>query len=144
MACSRNILPRPCARGDRAPTASPYCSSPESMEASRHQVRCQGVWPSGTSYVTFENVKVPVENVIGKENAGFRCIMYNFNHERWGICCQANRGARVFLEEAFRWALKRKTFGKRLIDHPVIRAKLADMVRLIAVAVWHWSSFRGS
>lgn len=33
---------------------------------------CQGVWSSGTTYVTFEDVKVPVENVIGKENQGFK------------------------------------------------------------------------
>lgn len=32
------------------------------------QMQCQGVWSSGTTYVTFENVKVPVENLIGKEN----------------------------------------------------------------------------
>jgi alkylation response protein AidB-like acyl-CoA dehydrogenase len=33
---------------------------------------CQGVWSSGTTYVTFEDVKVPVENLIGKENQGFK------------------------------------------------------------------------
>jgi len=38
-----------------------------------------GGWASGTSYITFEDVKVPVENLIGKENEGFKYIMYNFN-----------------------------------------------------------------
>ena len=38
---------------------------------------------AGTAYVIFENVKVPVENLLGKENEGFKAIMYNFNHERW-------------------------------------------------------------
>jgi alkylation response protein AidB-like acyl-CoA dehydrogenase len=33
---------------------------------------CEGVWPSGTTYVTFEDVKVPVENLIGAENEGFK------------------------------------------------------------------------
>jgi alkylation response protein AidB-like acyl-CoA dehydrogenase len=33
---------------------------------------------------------VPVENLIGEENQGFKCIMYNFNHERWGIIVQAS------------------------------------------------------
>jgi alkylation response protein AidB-like acyl-CoA dehydrogenase len=45
------------------------------------QMKCMGVWPSGTTYVTFEDVLVPVENLIGKENEGFKYIMYNFNHE---------------------------------------------------------------
>ena len=39
---------------------------------------CQGVWSSGTTYVTFEDCKVPVENLIGKENQGFKVIMTNF------------------------------------------------------------------
>ncbi|UQC87353.1 acyl-CoA dehydrogenase domain-containing protein [Colletotrichum lupini] len=33
---------------------------------------CQGVWSSGTTYITFEDVKVPVENLLGKKNQGFR------------------------------------------------------------------------
>jgi alkylation response protein AidB-like acyl-CoA dehydrogenase len=65
------------------------------------QMNCSGVWPSGTAYVTFEDVKVPVENLIGEENIGFLYIMYNFNHERWGLCAQATRFARVCYEVAF-------------------------------------------
>jgi alkylation response protein AidB-like acyl-CoA dehydrogenase len=44
------------------------------------QMQCQGMWSSGTTYVTFENVKVPVENLLGVENQGFKVIMENFNH----------------------------------------------------------------
>jgi len=96
----------------------------------RH-MKCMGMWPSGTTYITFEDVKVPVSNIIGKEGEGFRQIMYNFNHERWSLVCQSNRLARVCFEEAFKYAMKRKTFGKRLMDHQVIRFKLAEMARLI-------------
>lgn len=94
-------------------------------------MKCSGMWGSGTAYVTFEDVKVPVENIIGEENQGFMCIMYNFNHERFGLAVQATRFARVCYEEAFRYAMKRKTFGKRLIDHQAIRTKLAHMARQI-------------
>lgn len=38
---------------------------------STRKMDCQGVWSSGTTYITFEDVKVPVENLIGKENQGF-------------------------------------------------------------------------
>ena len=92
---------------------------------------CMGVWASGTSFITFENVKVPVGNLIGAENQGFKYVMHNFNHERWGFVVQANRFARVCYEEAFKYAHRRRTFGKKLVEHPVIRAKLADMVRQI-------------
>lgn len=58
-------------------------------------------------------------------------IMFNFNHERMGIAIQASRFARVCYEESLKYAHKRKTFGKRLVDHPVIRHKLANMARQI-------------
>jgi alkylation response protein AidB-like acyl-CoA dehydrogenase len=92
---------------------------------------CMGVWASGTTYVTFEDVRVPASNLVGKENEGFKYVMHNFNHERWGFVVQANRFARVCYEEAFKYAHRRRTFGKKLIEHPVIRAKLADMIRQI-------------
>lgn len=44
---------------------------------------------------------------------------------------QANRFSRVCLEDAFRYAQRRKTFGKTLLEHPVIRWKLAEMARQI-------------
>ena len=39
-----------------------------------------GVWPSGTTFITFTDVKVPKTNIIGKEGDGFKQVMYNFNH----------------------------------------------------------------
>jgi alkylation response protein AidB-like acyl-CoA dehydrogenase len=104
---------------------------------STRKMDCQGVWSSGTTYVTFEDVKVPVENLIGKENQGFRVIMTNFNHERIGIIIQCLRFSRVCYEEAMKYAHKRRTFGKKLIEHPVIRLKLAHMARQIE-ASWSW------
>ncbi|KAJ3339248.1 hypothetical protein HDU93_008456 [Gonapodya sp. JEL0774] len=95
------------------------------------QMNCSGMWASGTAYVTFEDVKVPVENVIGKINKGFKIIMANFTHERMGIVIEANRFSRVCFEEAMKYAQKRKTFGKKLVEHPVIRAKLANMAHKI-------------
>jgi alkylation response protein AidB-like acyl-CoA dehydrogenase len=95
------------------------------------KMKCSGVWSSGTTYITFEDVKVPVGNLIGTENKGFKIIMSNFNHERFAICAMTNRFSRVCMEEALKFASKRKTFGKTLIQHDVIRWKLAEMARLI-------------
>ena len=92
---------------------------------------CQGVWSSGTTFIEFENVEVPFANLIGKEGEGFKYIMKNFNHERWGFVVQANRFARVCLEESIKHAMKRKTFGKALINHEVIRWKIAEMARQV-------------
>lgn len=95
------------------------------------RLKTQGGWSSSTTYITFENVKVPVKNLIGKENRGFAMIMKNFNPERFGVAASCNRFARVCLEEAIKYAKVRKTFGKRLVDHPVIRLKIAEMIRQI-------------
>ncbi|KAL2040263.1 hypothetical protein N7G274_007166 [Stereocaulon virgatum] len=104
---------------------------------STRKMECQGVWASGTTYVTFEDVKVPVENLLSKENQGFKVIMTNFNHERMGIIIQCIRFSRVCYEESIKYAHKRRTFGKKLIDHPVIRLKLAHMARQIE-ASYNW------
>merc|ERR1712230_7558 len=98
---------------------------------STRRMDCQGVWSSGTTYITFEDVKVPVENLLGKMDRGFQVIMTNFNHERVGIIIQCLRFSRVCFEESVKYASKRKTFGQKLINPPVIRLKLAHMARQI-------------
>ncbi|RMZ82009.1 hypothetical protein DV737_g2252, partial [Chaetothyriales sp. CBS 132003] len=104
---------------------------------STRRMDCQGVWSSGTTYVTFEDVKVPVGNLLGKKNKGFAVIMANFNHERIGIIIQCLRFSRVLFEESVKYASKRETFGQKLIKHPVIRLKLAHMARQIE-ASYNW------
>lgn len=84
-----------------------------------------------TTFVTIEDAKVPVKNRIGEEGQGFKMLLVNFNHERWLISIQAIRMARRCYEEAFSYALKRKTFGQQLIEHQAIRFKFAEMARLI-------------
>merc|ERR1719322_53766 len=95
------------------------------------KMKCSGVWSSGTTYITLDDVKVPKCNLLGKENKGFQYIMQNFNHERFGICAMTNRFSRVCIEESLKFANKRKTFGKTLIQHPVTRWKIAEMARLV-------------
>ncbi|CEP15271.1 hypothetical protein [Parasitella parasitica] len=90
---------------------------------------CQGMWGSGTSYITFDDVRVPKTHLIGKLNEGFKYVMHNFNHERLSIVMQASRLSRVCIEEALKYALKRETFGQRLVDHAVLRNKFGHMIR---------------
>ena len=92
---------------------------------------------AGTAYVTFDNVKVPVENTLGPEGAGLFVILSNFNHERWVMCCGSARAQRGIVEECLKWVNQRKAFGKPLHSQPVIRAKLADMIAKTETAQ-HW------
>lgn len=89
--------------------------------------RKQGWWASDTATLYFDNVRVPVGNLIGNENQGFRVIMTNFNDERMVMAASMEALGRVCLEEALEWAQERKTFGKRLADHQVIRHKFSQM-----------------
>ncbi|EFX02630.1 acyl-dehydrogenase domain containing protein [Grosmannia clavigera kw1407] len=86
---------------------------------------------AGTTYITFDNVKVPVSNLLGQENKGIYVILSNFNHERWSMTCATNRACRLIVEECLKWAHQRLVFSKRLIDQPVIRLKLAKMIALV-------------
>lgn len=86
---------------------------------------------AGTAYVTFDNVKVPVENLLGEEHKGIHVILSNFNHERWTMVCGTVRMCRTVVEETLKWANQRLVFSKRLIDQPVIRQKLAKMISLV-------------
>merc|ERR1711916_143623 len=83
---------------------------------------------AGTAYITFDNVKVPAENLIGQENKGFLYILNNFNHERATIAMYTVARARVVIEESIKWAYQRKVFGKRLITVEAIQQKLAEMI----------------
>ena len=82
---------------------------------------------AGTAFVLYENVRVPKENILGNIHDGFKLILANFNHERWMIALSCVPLMRLVLADCYKWAMQRKVFGKRLIDQPVIRFKLAQM-----------------
>jgi alkylation response protein AidB-like acyl-CoA dehydrogenase len=101
---------------------------------STRQMFNSGVGASGSTFITFDDVRVPVENLIHKENRGFEVIMFNFNAERKGIATQSIRLSRVCAEDAWRHACTRETFGQKLIENPIIRAKFVKMGRMIEPA----------
>jgi len=105
-----------------------------SKGVSRRKILNSGVAASGSTYIEFDDVKVPVANLLGKENQGFKIIMSNFNHERLWLACTSLRMARVCLQDAYSYALSRHTFGKALINHQAIRTKFSLMAGSILPA----------
>lgn len=99
---------------------------------SRTPLKKMGWWASDTATLHFDNCRVPVGNLIGQENAGFKIIMRNFNSERLGMAAGCAAFARVCLDEAIAYARERQTFGKRLTEHQVIRHKIVDMAQRVA------------
>ncbi|MEA2839196.1 MAG: acyl-CoA dehydrogenase [Methylobacteriaceae bacterium] len=98
---------------------------------SRTPLKKMGWWASDTATLYFEECRVPVENLIGEEGAGFKTIMLNFNDERLGMASSCTAFSRVCLDEAIAYARERRTFGKALSEHQVIRHKLVDMAQRV-------------
>ena len=98
---------------------------------SRTPLKKTGWWCSDTAHLHFDQCRVPVANLIGEENQGFRAIMLNFNAERLGLAAHAYGLAKVCFEDALAWARERKTFGAPLVERQVIRHKLVDMAMKI-------------
>lgn len=93
----------------------------------RRRVRVSGLHASGSTFFQFDDVKVPVDNLLGAEGDGFRMIMANFNPERFALAIMSVRMARTCIEESWKHAITRKTFGKPLMSNQVIRAKFASV-----------------
>lgn len=89
--------------------------------------RKMGWWGSDQATLFFDNCRVPASHLMGEENMGFIAIMKNFNFERLSLAAGALGMMKTCLEESIAWAKDRHTFGQPLIQHQVIRHKIADM-----------------
>lgn len=101
---------------------------------SRTELKKMGWLASDTAHLVFDNCRVPVENVIGAENEGFKAAMLNFNNERLTLAIQAYTMAEVCYREALDWAQQRQAFGAPISQQQVIRHKLVDMAAKIDAA----------
>lgn len=96
-------------------------------------------------WLNFENVEVPVTNLIGVENRGFAGLAGQFNIERFSGISATLAMARTCIAEAIAFARERQTFGKRLIDHQSMRHKIVEMIQrlkasyaLLDILVWRF------
>ena len=101
------------------------------------RIENSGQRAGGASWVELDDVRVSAENLLGKENEGFKILMTNFNKERFIMAVGCNRKARTCLSHALAYAHTRETFGKPLIANQVIRQKLARIAQDIE-AHWAW------
>ncbi|GAA3539607.1 putative acyl CoA dehydrogenase [Aeromicrobium flavum] len=97
-------------------------------------LRKMGWHCSDTAELSFEDVRVPVENVVGEENSGFYLIAQQFVGERINLATQSYATAQRALDLAAAYAKERETFGKPLIARQVIRHKLVEMHSRTAAA----------
>jgi acyl-CoA dehydrogenase len=100
----------------------------------RTELKKMGWWCSDTAHLRFDDCRVPVGNLVGVENQGFKAFMNNFNSERLFMAALAYGFAQVCFDEALDWARQRSTFGQTLSQRQVVRHKLMDMLLRIDAA----------
>ncbi len=86
-----------------------------------------GMRASDTREVSFIDVRVPKENIIGEPGQGFKLALTNLNSGRIGVSFQAIGIARAALEEAIKYSKERKQFKQPIANFQAIQFKLADM-----------------
>jgi len=93
-----------------------------------------------TNATYFDNVRVPLENVVGEVNQGWKLITTQLNHERIALACPG-LSDRVF-DEVRQWAVDSESpSGGRMIDEPWVQTALARVyAKLEAVKILNWKS----
>jgi alkylation response protein AidB-like acyl-CoA dehydrogenase len=93
-----------------------------------------GIRSSDTCSLTFENCKVPKENIVYEEGKGFNFAMNTLNGGRIGIASQALGIAEASLEASIKYSKERKAFGTEIANLQAIQFKLADMAMKLDAA----------
>lgn len=89
---------------------------------------------SDTAELSFDDVRVPVGNLVGAPGTGFVQLAVNFVAERLTLAVQAYAGAQRALDLTAAWCRQRETFGRPLISRQTVQHTLAEMARRIDVA----------
>jgi acyl-CoA dehydrogenase len=89
---------------------------------------------SDTAELFFDDVRVPVRNLVGEEGSGFGQIAQQFQGERLSLAFQAAATARRCLDLTIDWAKSRVSFGRPLATRQVLRHRIAEMATEITAA----------
>jgi len=90
-----------------------------------------GIRASDTAEISFSDVRVPRENLIGTAGRGFQQFMVFFDHTRLHICAQAIGLAQGAMEQAIKHVRERRQFGKPLASFQATQFKIAEMATRI-------------
>ncbi|MCB9210231.1 MAG: acyl-CoA dehydrogenase [Ignavibacteriales bacterium] len=93
-----------------------------------------GIRSSDTCSLSFDNCRVPKENILWEVGKGFNFAMNTLNGGRYGIASQAVGIAMGAFEKALKYSKERKAFGTEISNHQAIQFKLADMATKIEAA----------
>lgn len=86
-----------------------------------------GIRASNTAEVIFENVEVPIDNILGERGKGFKVAMEVLNSGRVGLAGGSVGGSKTLLKHALSHVKERQQFKRALIDFEGIKEKIADI-----------------
>jgi alkylation response protein AidB-like acyl-CoA dehydrogenase len=89
---------------------------------------------SDTCQITFEDMEISTDLLLGEEGAGYKIALANLETGRIGIAAQSVGMAKAAYEYALEYAKERKTFGKEIINHQAVGFRLADMATKLHAA----------
>ena len=93
-----------------------------------------GIRMTSTAQLSFSDVRVPLNHLLGEEKRGFYQVLHFFDESRIEIAAQALGIAQGAFDRALDYAQKRQQFGKRIADFQITQHKLADMATRIETA----------
>lgn len=96
-----------------------------------------------TNQLTFTNLKVPVENLIGEEGKGFKVILSGMNSERVSVASEYIGAGLYFIDRSVGYAKEREVFGRLIGSNQGIQFPIAEAyVELKAASVMRWEAAR--
>jgi alkylation response protein AidB-like acyl-CoA dehydrogenase len=104
-----------------------------------------GQHSSDTCAITFDDMRIPADCLLGREGEGLKIALANLEGGRLGIAAQSVGMARAALNHAVAYAKERKQFGKPIAEHQAVAFRLADMAVRVEAAeqmVLHVASLR--
>ncbi len=100
----------------------------------RTKLNKMGWHSSDTAEIRFDEVRVPVTNLIGMENMGFYYLMESLQLERLVAAVMAVSGAEIAIEWTLQYLQEREAFGKKIGKFQAIRHKIADVATEVEMA----------
>ncbi|HDM35941.1 MAG TPA: acyl-CoA dehydrogenase, partial [Candidatus Syntrophoarchaeum butanivorans] len=93
-----------------------------------------GIRATSTAELSFDNARVPLENLVGEENRGFYQVLEFFDESRIEIAAQALGTAEAAFDRTMEYIKQRELHGKKLAEFQITRHKIADMATKIEAA----------
>ncbi len=93
-----------------------------------------GVRAGSTGWISLQDVRVPIDNLVGEEGEGFKITMSGFDSGRYTVGAGATGLIRACLEASVAYAKERKAFGRLIADHQLVQAKIAQMAQDYEIA----------